>query len=254
MIFQDWANLKLKNMKIISAFFLLFLSVNLFSQKLTERVAVKLYTNFDYSPKYIHHESDTTNGITLVEYEKEINGFNFSPALVLYNKKGNSSEIEISRLRYSNNYNKEYNDIDSTGNVVNILSGNRIKQFELFIRYEYKLYMFKNKDWKTIKPIIGFSTTPFVQWSKLAPLLSTEYSSSKTSVGLYLSVIPRIEYVINERWYLDLNLPLSLITTHYTTIRDDNPMLPQNERVESFFDLYNGPVSFAIRFGIGFII
>lgn len=241
-------------MNRLSIIILLFLSVNLYGQENTERVDFKLYTNYDYSPKYIYYESGDTNGISLREYEKEINGFNFSPALVFYNKKGNSFEIEISRLRFSNKFNKVYTLIDSTGNVSTILSGDNNKQFELFLRYEYKLYIFKKKDWKTIKPIIGFSATPFVQWSKYDPLLSTEYSSSKTTVGLYLSVIPRIEYVLNERWYLDLNIPLSLVTSHYTRIRNDNSSLPINERAENIFDLYNTPISFAIRFGIGFKI
>ena len=229
----------------------LLLSFNLFSQELTEKVTLKLYTNFDCSPKYIYHDTNTANGTTLREYEKEINGFNFSPAIVLNSKKGNSSEIEISRFRYSNKYAKEYSVIDSTGAVENTLSGSYNKQFELFLRYEYKLHLFKKKDWETIKPILGFSASPFFQWKKSEPLLSNEYTSSNTSVGLYLSIVPRVEYVINERWYLDLNIPIALVTTHYARIRHNSPNLPIDERVETIFDFYNCPVSFAIRFGIG---
>lgn len=238
----------MKNLAILSV---LLLSFNLFSQEFTESVDIKLYTNFDYSPKYIYHDTNNANGTTLREYEKEINGFNFSPAIVFNNKNGNSNEIEISRVRYSNKYAKEYSVIDSTGAIENTLSGSYNKQFELFLRYEYKLHLFKKKDWETIKPILGFSATPFFQWNKSEPLRSYEYTSSNTSVGLYLSIVPRLEYVINERWYLDLNIPIALVTTHYTRIGYNNPNLPIDERVVSIFEFYNGPVSIAIRFGIG---
>lgn len=238
----------MRNLAILSV---LLLSFNLFSQEFTESVDFKLYTNFDYSPKYIYHDIESASGTTLREYEKEINGFNFSPAIVFNNKKGNSNELEISRFRFSNNYSKEYSILDSTGAVENTLPGSYNKEFELFFRYEYKLHLFKKKDWEKIKPILGFSATPFFQWNKSEPSRSNEFSSSNTSVGLYLSIVPRVEYVINERWYLDLNIPIALVTTHYTRIRHDNPTLPIDERVVSIFEFYNGPVSFAIRFGIG---
>ena len=237
--------------KIACQIIFLFLSLNLLGQEQTERVNFKLYTNFDYSPKYINHESDIDDGYSLRENEKEINGFNFSPALVFFNRKGNSSEIEISRFKYLNKFNKVYTVIDSTDAVGSTLLGSYDKQFELFVRYEYRLHLLKNKNEKALKPIIGFSATPFFQWNISDPVLSNEYPSSKASIGLYLSVIPRIEYAINERWYLDLNIPLALVTTHYTRIRHDSPLLPENKRLETIVDFYNGPVSFAIRFGVG---
>jgi len=234
---------------------LLLVSVNLFGQNNFDDkkpIGVKLYSNFDFSSKYINYETDTINGTSLNGYMKEINGFNFSPSLVFYTKKGNSSEIEISRLKYSNNFNQEYTQLDSSGAILNIFAGNTQKRFELYLRYEYKLSLFKKKDWKKIKPIIGFSGTPFLTWDKTEPILNTEFTKNRTIVGLFLSVIPRIEYSINERWYLDLNIPLAIVTTHYTSIRNNDPSL--EERSRNIFDFYNGPISYAIRLGIGFKI
>ena len=227
----------------------MFLSANLFSQDISERVDVKLYTNFDYTPKYIYSASDT-----LREYEKEMNGFNFSPALVFYTQKGNSNEIEISRFSYSNNYNKVYSVIDSSGATVDVFSDDYEKKFELFLRYEYKLALFKKRDWEKIKPVIGFSATPYIQWNKYQPLLSNEFNTSRTTVGVFLSVIPRIEYKLNDRWYLDLNVPLSVLTMNYITNRNQSPLLPEDERKEHIVDFHNGPIAVAVRFGVGFVI
>lgn len=236
-------------MNKIGILFLLFISVNLFSQDFSERVDVKLYTNFDYTPKYLYNDSDT-----LREYEKEFNGFNFSPALVFYTPNGNSSEIEISRFRFSNIYNKEYSLIDSIGAVENIFSEDHEKQFELFLRYEYKLALFKRKEWERIKPGIGFSASPYIQWNKRQPELSNEFATSRTTVGLFLSVIPRVEYKLNDRWYLDLNIPLSIVTMNYITTKTNSPNLPIDERTEHIIDFHNGPIALAIRFGVGYMI
>ncbi len=238
-------------------FVLLLVSVNLFGQndlKKKRSKDFKLYSNFDFLSKYLDCEIDTISGISRNEYVKEINGFNFSPSLVFYTKKGNSSEIEISRLDYSNKFNKEYTLLDSTGSLLNVISENTQKQFELYLRYEYKLRLFKNKDWEKIKPVIGFSGTPFIIWDKIDTLLNTEFKKTKTIVGLYLSVIPRIEYSISERWYFDLNIPIALATTHYTYLRNEDPELSLEERSKKNSDFYNTPVSLAIRLGIGFKI
>ena len=235
-------------MNRICFLFLLFLSTKLLSQESTERVDIKLYTNFDYTPKYLYNDSDT-----LREYEKEINGFNFSPAMVFYSQNGNSNEIEISRFRLSNIYNKEYRLIDSLG-AEEIFSANYEKQFELFLRYEYKLALFKEKEWEKFKTVIGFSATPYFQWIKHQPEVSYEFSSSRTTVGLFLSVIPRVEYKLNDRWYLDLNIPLSLVTMNYITNKSNNPLLPVEDRKVSIIDFHNGPIAFAVRFGVGYMI
>lgn len=236
-------------MNKIFLLFLLFFSTNLLSQESAERTDIKLYTNFDLTPKYLYNDSDT-----LREYEKEINGFNFSPALVFYSQNGNSSEIEISRFRFSNIYNKKYSLIDSIGAEETILSADYEKQFELFLRYEYKLALFKKKEWEKFKAIIGFSATPYFQWIKHQPEVSNEFSRSRTTVGLFMSVIPRVEYKLNDRWYLDLNIPLSLATMNFITNRSSNPLLPIEERKVSIIDFHNGPIAFAVRFGVGYVI
>src|SRR5690606_10306236 len=116
--------------------------------------------------------------------------------IVFHNKKGFSTEIEVSRFRYSSEYIKKYNYNDSTHKVENVLSEGRNKQFELFIRYEYKQTLFAKKEWKRFKPLIGLSATPFVQCTKFEPRISTAYASSKLSVGIFISLIPRIEYTL----------------------------------------------------------
>jgi len=236
----------------ISCLFLVIISS--FGQDTMRNNGLMLYTNFDFNPMYLYMESETMNDTTRVIYQKEWNGFSFSPAFIHYNKKDNSSEIEISRLKFENDYVKEYTVEDSTGEMIEVLSGAIVKQFELFLRYEYKVRLFKDKDWEKINPSIGFSATPFFKWYRNDPLVTTEFSSSNTDIGVYFSVIPGIEYCINDKWYIGLNMPLAILTACYTTITNDNPIVSVNERKQSSISYYNLPVGIAIRIGIGFRI
>lgn len=234
---------------------LLFVSAHIFGQentKETKQIDLKIYTNFSFTSNYTELGKGSINGTTKLEHTKGFDGFRFSPAIVFYNKKGNSSEIEISRLKYSNNYKEEYISLDSTGAKLTTVSGYTQKEFEFYFRYEYQLRLFKKKNWKTIKPSLGFSATPFVAWNKTEPVLSTEFASSKTIIGVYLSVIPRIEYAINEKWYLDLNFPIAIATAHFTSMKNEDPSLSSEESNINNFDFYNAPWDFAIRFGLGF--
>ena len=234
---------------------LLFVSTHIFGQENTNKakqIDLKLYTNFSFIHRYTELGKDTLNGTTRLEHTKDFYGFSFSPAFVFYNKKGNSSEIEISRLNYTNNYIKEYTQLDSTGAIMHVISGHTKKEFDFHFRYEYQLRLFKKKDWKRINLSIGFSATPFVEWNKTEPTLSTEFVSSKTIIGVYLSVIPRIEYTINEKWYLDLNIPIAVANAYYTSIKDEDPSIPSEESNVNSFNFYNAPRDLTIRFGLGF--
>ncbi len=229
---------------------LLFIAINIFGQDTDKDIDIKLYTNYNYTPKYIYYSNDTVNGIENIEYNK-VGVFNLSPALVFNNKKGNSSEIEISRFRYKTVFDKKYNIYDSTGVVINTISGKNTKEFEVFIRYEYDIALFKKKEWKVLKPIIGFSAISFYKSQKSASLLSTDFPVSTSSMGVFLSVIPKLEYNINRKLYMDFNIPINIATVHYSIYKDENPSLIAANRTKKIIDFYNTPLSFAIRLGVG---
>ncbi len=233
-------------------FILIVCSISASSQEDKADRALKLYTNFDFTPQYFYPESENTDGISRIIYEEEINGFNFSPAFAFYNKNGNFSELEISRIRFGSDFTKEYNYEDSTGRIINVLSEGSVKEFEFFLRYEYNVKLFKNKHWKNLSTSLGFSATPFFTWSKRIPSTSNEFMTSTTSVGLYLSVIPGIEYRLGEKWFIDFDVPLAVVTSRYTLFTVDNPVIPQHERTQGTIGFYNGPVGVAIRLGVGF--
>ena len=230
----------------------LIMSLVVFSQETPSNKSLKVYTSYNWAAFYNQADTSLQPGVTIMNYEREIGVFNFSPSFVIHNSKGNSHEFELTRVFYQNNYQKTYDEIDSTGNVANIVSGELIKQFQLHLRYEYVWSLFKQKDWKKLNGFLGFSASPFYKWNKQEPLTSMSYTKSEKSMGLYFSVIPRVQYNINKRLYLDLNFPIALLTAQYTTQFSDNPALAINERQQSTIDIEQLPFGFAVRIGMGF--
>lgn len=230
---------------------LLIISSTIYAQEDERKNEFKLYSSFDYSPKNIDHKIDSANGYEIIFEEKEIRAFNISPAFVFVNKKGNSSELELSRIGYYQNYDKEFTLIDSTGVEYNV-EGAKQNFFELFIRYEYKWHLFKKKKWEKFAPIIGVSATPFYQGSWIKSLKSTDFPISKMSYGMYFSAIPRLEYNFTEKLFIDLNVPINFLRLAYTRVKTEDPRIPVENRTTSGFSADSGPISFSVRLGIGY--
>lgn len=231
---------------------LLILSISLFGQEKTiKEKSLKLYTNFNLTSYYPDSSSNSQPGFTRMNYEKEMSVFNFSPAIVFRNQKGNSHELELSRLWIQKQTTETYDVLDSTGQIVNTISGETVNRFHIQLRYEYTIGLFKKKNWVKLNPSIGFSAAPFYRWEKYSYPISTQFPISKSSLGIYLAVIPRIQYNLNEKWYLDLNVPISIVTVQFNTQRNEDPSIPVNQRTTNTIGFYNTPFGYAIRFGLG---
>lgn len=223
-----------------------------YSQDTPKKLSFLFYSNFDLSSRYLYRGEGSTDGVSHRLYTREFNGFGFSPAVKIKNPRGNAHYLEISRLRYDNDYSEEYFYVDSTGVASPAIAGEDVRHFECYLRYEYSLGLFKRRNWEKLGLSLGFSACPFFNRNKTIPLLSSEYPITTTSTGVYLSVIPRIEYNINEKWFLDVNLPLALVTAEYMLTRIDNPAIEPNQRLNGIFDFRQGPIGVAVRLGLGF--
>jgi len=228
------------------------ISMTVYSQNSTHPVSIALYSNFNLNSNYITHGQGPSEGTIHTEFEREFYGFNFSPAVEINTDKGNYHSVEISRLAYNNNYNKEYYIVDSTGAISQVLSASTAQAFNCFLRYEYTITLFKKQNWEKFGTAIGFSATPFFRWSKSNSSISSEFPVTKTGTGIYLSVIPRLTYSFSEKWFIDLNVPLALVTAQYNSIKTDNPVLPVNQRNTATFDFHQGPIGVAVRLGVGY--
>lgn len=230
---------------------LLLISSMSFAQDTTKSKSIKIYSNYDFSSWYLYAISDAAVATGNFGVEQETNLFYFSPVFAWNNKKGNSFEIEISRFRYHKNYQKIDDLIVDTEQEFILGPDSKIKEFELFFRFEYKIKLFKKKDLGKFSPSLGFSIMPFITNYKSEPTQSSIFPHSKFRAGAKFSIIPGLEYKINENWYLDLNIPLDAGSIFYQSNKNGDPSLNINEQANDYFVLSLTPFNYALRFGIG---
>ena len=238
-------------MKRLTLIILMLTPALLLAQEKERTIDFKFYGNINLYQKYTYHDYVWSNNQSHVEYKREVSGFNFSPAITINKANGNGHEFELSRLGFSNNYDKSYLQSDSTGLITNVIGEYSTKSFDLTLRYEYQVGLFKKKDWEKLKLTLGFSLAPFISTSNFTPMTSTSFTTSVTSYGLATSLIPRIKYALNEKWYLDFNIPFNINNLYVNTVNNQNPAIPVDQRKETTINAYSGPINASIRIGIG---
>ena len=215
--------------KFIIPFFLIFISFSSFAQN-ERKITLKNYMNVEVNSNHFLH-----NGL---------DAFYWTPAIAWSTKHGNSMEIEISHMKYRD-YNI-YKDEEKSE------LGRNEKNIELFLRYEY-IFSFGQGAERKWRPSVGISVTPFYQYLVTSPynLASFRYSSTKT--GAYLTATPRIQYYVNQHWFLDLNLPISYASMEYSMDRNQNPTLTYENRSVSELT-FNSWTGLGIRLGLGVVL
>ncbi len=237
----------MKKVKIIMV--LILFSTRLLSQEESKNIEVKLYGN--YTPMAVGYRvSNSHDSISNISLKGQYSPFAFSPAIVIKKNNGNSSEFVLSRfifLKGAQLKGKVNNISDST-----LVSQSKFSEnlFDLQLRYEYKFLILKNKEIRKLMPFIGVSVSPFITQYKINPLISSSFPKQGTTLGVYISTIPRLEYNINEKVYLDFNVPLSFVSYTYSINREGNPVVPIEER-KKMTSNFETALKFSVRLGIG---
>jgi len=142
-------------------------------------------------------------------------------------------------------------DIDTVNHFSMVVYGDRSIDLGLAARYEYNLNLLRGKPEARFRPLIGFAGSPYFTRTSIQPFVSLSYPERDCRVGLDLAVVPRILWHINENWYLDLNVPVSLVDLGLEIRRTDNPVLPLEDRTTSTIDLLGFPARVHVRLGVG---
>lgn len=221
----------------------LFLFVCFFSSAQDQKrtVAFKLYANLDlWENLYEFREGGTT-----IEQSAK-NVLYLSPAIIWGNNK-NFQEIELSKFLISEN---RYQLTEQINFNNEIRDGEISRSIEFAFRYEYSFLLTGAED-TNLDTYIGLSASPYFQKIDVEPYISNIHSIHYTSFGFDFSVIPRINYHIAERLFIDLSVPINIGRLGYYTIREDNPAIPLQQQRRGQFDtnLFRG--NSIIRLGTG---
>lgn len=245
----------MKNFRFSQLFALIF-SLNFFclngsAQDDKNIREIKLYSNFawQYSKETVGFDTVSNNPITETNYSTEL-GY-FSPGIGFSTPKGNFHELELSRLLF-NQTDQETIIETIDGSTYQVIDGQRNTDVLIALRYEFNYMFLKNKDNRRIKPSLGFGVRPSYSRSAVNSKLSSVFYARETSIAALFSIVPRVKYDLNDKWFFDLNVPFNFAQIGLLTKQVENPALPVNQRTISTFNFLTAPTNYLIRFGIGF--
>lgn len=210
-------------------------------------VNIKLYSNVNF----LHSEDQNfvLSGDSL-NNSNQIKLF-ISPAFTFVRQNGNFHEIELSEFSFNKTNNKS--SLTNNSGTLYSVDGERVTNYSISLRYEYG-FMFLKKANSKIHPYLGVSIHPYYSYTNSNPLLSTFYRTSETSIGVNVSIVPRIQWNISERFLLDLNVPFSIASTELNLIRNENPTYTTEQ--QSTYKILGDVLAskYLVRLGIGFKI
>jgi hypothetical protein len=218
--------------------------------QLQYKSALKIY-NLASLEKYTNSTDSNTDYSTLFTFNtRRLDIFHPTLAFQWNNKKKNTHEVELTRF----SVNKVLNSTSSqAGNSAQsqTLSGADVLTVDISLRYEYILNLRKPKDKKMI-PSLGFAINPYLNYISIQSLASTTFASSSWHLGARLFVVPRLNFHLSSRIFLDLNIPVCLVDDYQLRNANSSPNLSLENRItySNFFEFL--PKVYSVRFGVGF--
>ena len=164
-------------------------------------------------------------------------------------KKNNFHEIELTSLMLGK-IGTQTEIINDTINNGQTISGSDLKTSVISARYEYILNFNKSKDSKFV-PSIGFGINPYYRQNNYSPKISSSFPTSEISVGMRTFITPRLTYFVTSKLFIDVNIPLCFFDTFYFVDKEDNPVIPVQQRTITTFNYSQFPKIFSGRFGVG---
>ena len=235
---------------LLAAFILSGLS--LIGQESTKTKSIKLYSNYSWISTQTNIGFDSTGQVSTVARNLDVQLGYFTPALSFPSANGNFQEIELSKIVIGNTRNEVLNVVDSTGksSLVSVL---RKKNNTIAFRYEYDVLLFKKKNADSkLKTYLGLSVNPYFSHTKYSSSIASMFTTSQNSFGALIAIIPRINYNINEKLFVDFNIPMNIIDMNVTSDITENPAIPVPQRSISTLNFSQLPDQFLVRFGLGF--
>jgi hypothetical protein len=181
-------------------------------------------------------------------------GFMFiTPAVQLALKNGNLLELELSNFKIQIKDEQTIVRIDSNGSTY-LVGGAVTKTSSLALRYEFNYRLVKSMKKAYPEPFIGLCLQPYYYRMVIVPHLSNSFPNRKSVIGNQVLLIPRIQYPLNDKWCVDLNVPIAVLDLYQTWQRVDNPLFNAGQRRQNQFDMLFFPRQLQVRLGLGLLI
>lgn len=208
------------------------------------KYTVKLYNLSSWQKQEQPYFQGIYSGVTT---QKEFKPFSPTVAFRIKNARNDFHEIELTKFEVGSE--DFLSTLDQSG-VIIPMAGGKTNTTVIAIRYEYTLNFNKRKNSK-LMPAIGLALMPYYQRTHFTPVLATEFPATKTQIGAKGFLIPRLNYAISSRLFLDVNVPFC-VTDMYVEIKNaQNPTLTQQEQKNDTGNFDGLPQFYSFRVGVG---
>lgn len=242
--------MKTKAILILSVFlFLININWTFGQEKEKKDLSIQIHTNLVAlkSSTEKSYNQDKKHSSTIDIGDAEF-GY-FLPSVRINKSNNNFHEFSLTQLLVKNNTEKIYF-YDSLGKYTNIMEGQKIQHQKIALRYSYNIRLFKQKQGR-FQSFIGSSVEPYFSNKIIKPYVSSEFPNRETIAGIDFLIIPRINYRIKDKFYIDFNFPLYVFNSNITMNKNDNPALTIQQRKIITFNLEELPDKFMVSLGLG---
>jgi hypothetical protein len=185
------------------------------------------------------------NSILYLGPDRNIQSGLLSFAVNRKNENGNFQEYELSKIEQTSNYYPIF-----SSQLLPYDQGVSIESYALKLRYEVSFSLLQ-RDSK-IAPYFGISASPSVASISTNPSNVNSFPTVRQAFGINLSVVPRIQWNIGSRLFLDLNTPLTIMDGFNARFIVRDPRFTMREQLASNrFDLTTfTDISFRLGLGV----
>lgn len=173
-----------------------------------------------------------------------------SPAIQWGKGNGEFWEVGLSTLRLHSQDKEIVSGLDS-GNTPKVTGGAKTQTFQIGFNIEHNYRVFARKKDSRLRTYIGASANPFLGYYSNKPHISNSFPVSRTDFGIRLMVFPRLQYDISNKWFLDLNFPVSLAEITMSSQKVENPVFSQEQIRNGVLTLTLFQDYAQVRFGLG---
>lgn len=222
------------------------------AQDNTPNMAIKLYGNLSLLYDRFQTPADTAKGTTTVFINKTQNAGNITPGFAWFHQNGNFQEFELIRLSVYHSETALFTQNNQTGGLTNKNQTVNSSQFALVTRYEYNRQMGRKNENKKLTWYAGMAVRPFYTFYKFLPQSSNSFPEKSHAFGLSLAVVPRINYALSKKWFIDVNIPITLAENRNQALRVQNPAFTAQQQKSFTVNYTLFPSHFSGRFGISY--
>lgn len=208
---------------------------------------LSMYEKYDY--REILYGTQNL-GFTLEPSNRRI----LHPSFAFLWKAGSNSfhEIELTWIEINKTESKTIfyiPDYSSSG----FIDGMVITRNMISLRYEYILAI-NNPDDKKMKVSFGAGINPFYSDIHQEHFISNRFPTQERNIGAHFQITPRVNYFISEKFFFDLNVPLSLLTVRNTLFHKQDPGLTTENARRNFTSAKLFPQYYSLRIGVGLMV